>query len=54
MINQQDSSEKSYWKHRRSIDHQFFFFFSPEGVPVSLKQEQKTAIEIYEGIAHVG
>jgi hypothetical protein len=35
--------------------HCFFFLFSsPEGVPVSIKQEQKTVIEIYEGIAHVG
>jgi hypothetical protein len=51
-------------KHHRpgrpnnTTDHQkqifFFFFFPPEGVPVSLKQEQKTAIEIYKGTARVG
>jgi hypothetical protein len=53
MINQQDSPEKKLLetspKHRPPI-----FFFPPEGVPVSLKQEQKTAIEIYEGTARVG
>jgi hypothetical protein len=32
---------------------QYIYIFPPEGVPVSIKQEQKTAIEIYEGTARV-
>jgi hypothetical protein len=32
----------------------WIFFFSPEGVLVSIKQEQKTVIEIYEGTTCVG
>jgi hypothetical protein len=32
---------------------QTIYIFPPEGVPVSIKHEQKPAIEIYEGTASV-
>ena len=48
------TTEHTGQHHRPPKTNFFFFFFPPEGVPVSIKQEQKTAIEIYEGTARVG
>jgi hypothetical protein len=48
------NTSASITDHQKQTIFFFFFSFPLEGVLVSIKQEQKTAIEIYEGTAHVG
>jgi hypothetical protein len=54
----QKATREHTGQHQRTPKTNSFFFFSLEGVPVSIKQgtkkKKKTVIEIYEGTAYVG